>query len=183
MLAKRDCGTLPFAVPDEHAAMVARRFVVSDREDDRHRPVVDELDPHARAEDAGLDLQPEGTQRLAEGVVERLGLVRRRRGGEARPVSLARVAEQRELAHREHRAAGVHDAAVELAGVVLEDTELRDLRREADGVLAAVAAGDAEQDEQPAPDLADRFAADTNGCARDALDDSFQLSSSLILEL
>jgi hypothetical protein len=138
---------------------------------------------HACAEDTGLDLQAERAQRLAEGVEQRLRFLGRRCVGEARPVPLARVAEQRELADREDGARGIEDAEVELAGVVLEDTELPDLRREPLGPRAVVITRDAEQDEQPRADLADGLAADADGRARDALDDRLQLSSSLMREL
>ena len=57
-------------------------------EDDRDRPVVDELDGHACAEEAGRDAHALLAERLAEGLVERLGLVGRRCLGEARPVAL-----------------------------------------------------------------------------------------------
>ena len=63
---------------------------------------------------------------------------------------------QRELADDERRAARVEQRAVELAGVVLEDPQPRDLAGEALGVLLRVARGDAEQDEQARADLAAR---------------------------
>src|SRR5205807_2516405 len=88
---------------------------------DRDRPVVHELYLHPRTEDARRDLDAERPKRLAEPLVERLGLLRRGRGREARPVALRCVGEQRELAHDERGAAGVEEAAVETPLLVLED--------------------------------------------------------------
>src|SRR4051794_4405196 len=57
-------------------------------EHDRHRPVVFELDDHARPEDAGLDRDAFLAERGAEALVEGLGLLRPRGRGEARTVAL-----------------------------------------------------------------------------------------------
>jgi hypothetical protein len=152
-------------------------------QDDRDGPVVHELDLHPGAEDAGRDLDAEVAQRRAERLVQRLRPLRAGGRREARAVALRRVGEERELADDERRAAGLEERAVELAGVVLEDTELPDLRREPLGPRAVVITRDAEQDEQPRADLADGLAADADGRARDALDDRLQLSSSLMREL
>jgi hypothetical protein len=60
-------------------------------EHDRDRAVVDQLDRHALAEDTRLDPDAELPQRLAEGFVERFGLLGLRRLAKARPVALRRV--------------------------------------------------------------------------------------------
>jgi hypothetical protein len=80
-------------------------------EDDRDRPVVDEFDLHPRAEQAGLDVDAEVAQRLAEACVERRGLLGRGGACEARAVSLRRVRDQRELADDESFAARLERGA------------------------------------------------------------------------
>ena len=70
-----------------------------------------------------------------------------------RAVALRGVRDQRELADDERRAAGVEQRAVELAGVVLEDPQPRDLARETLGLLRRVPVRDAEQDEEAGADL------------------------------
>ena len=98
-------------------------------EDDRHRPVVHELDLHPRAEDAGLHPDAEVAQRLDEAVDERRSDLGRRGIREARPLALARIREERELAHDERLVARVEQRSVEAPGLVREDPETRDLRR------------------------------------------------------
>src|SRR5581483_3907544 len=97
---------------------------------DRHRAVVDELDLHPRAENAGRHLDPERPQLGAVALVERLGDLRAGGAGEARAVAAARVREQRELADDERCAAGVEERAVEAARFVGEDPQLPRLARE-----------------------------------------------------
>src|SRR5919205_2278980 len=100
-------------------------------EDDRHRPVVDEFDRHASAEDTGLDGDALRAQRGAEAVIERFRGLRRRGLAEARSVPLARIGDERELADNERRAADVEEAAVEPAALVFEQAQPRDLCSEA----------------------------------------------------
>src|SRR5579862_5222047 len=76
-------------------------------DDDSHRPVVDQLNVHPRAEETRLDGDAERTQRRVELLEQRLGELRWRRVGEARPVPFPRVREQGELADDECRTAGV----------------------------------------------------------------------------
>ena len=67
-------------------------------EQDRHWPVVDQRDVHSRSEDAARDLHALRFESLAEALVERLGDLWARSAREARPVPLARIRKQRELA-------------------------------------------------------------------------------------
>src|SRR5262249_59739503 len=100
--------------------------------------------------------------------------VRQCRGGgarDARPVATPRVANQRELADGEHRAARVEDVAVDPAVVTLEDPQPRDLAAEALRLPRAVAARDADQHEQAVPDLTDRLFPDHDTGPGHALDD------------
>src|SRR5205807_3868146 len=90
---------------------------------DRHRSVVDELDRHARAEDAALHRNATAGKRSAELQVKGFCLFRRRGLRKARPVSLARVCQQRELAHNERRPAAIEQASVESPLGILEDPE------------------------------------------------------------
>ena len=133
--------------------------------------VIRELDPHSRAEDAGRDLDPERAQGLAEALVERLGLLRRSRTDEARPVPLGRVRKERELAHDESGAAHVQEAPVEAALVVLEDAHACDLARQPLGAGPVVAAGHPEEDAEARADLAAHSPIDNNARPGDTLDD------------
>src|SRR5207249_8459933 len=99
-------------------------------QDDRHGPVVDEGDGHPRPEAALFHMHARIGEGCAEALVERLRLVRRGGEREARSVALARIRDQRELAHDERGAADVEETPIELAGIVLEDSESRDLRSE-----------------------------------------------------
>src|SRR5207248_8974946 len=96
--------------------------------------------------------------RIAERLVDRLGLLLRRRRREVRSSSLLTfaISDQRELADDECRAARVEQRAVELAGLVLEDPEARDLARKPDRILGRVAARNTQQDAHTGPDLATR---------------------------
>src|SRR5205814_1402392 len=91
-----------------------------DVEDDRYRPLVRELDFHPSAEDARRDRDAELPERGAERLVQRLGLLGRRRGGEARTVALRRIRQQRELADDERGPAHVEEAPGKPAVLVRE---------------------------------------------------------------
>ena len=71
---------------------------------------------------------------------ESLGHFRRRGVDEARPAALAAIAQQRELADDEHRAADFGQPAVHLAVVVVEDAQSDDLLGELPGVVVRIAA-------------------------------------------
>ena len=134
-------------------------------EDDRHRAVVDQLDLHLRAEDARLHADAFRAERLDEALDERLRLRARRRVGEARPVALSRVGEQRELAHDQRLAARVDERAVEAALVVGEDPQPRDLRRKAHGRFGHVFVPGTDEHEEPCAAHADGLAVDSHGRA------------------
>src|SRR6185295_16084150 len=82
------------AVPPTLAPLLRRPTV----EDDRDRPLVGQVEPHSRAEDARLDRDPESPERRGEVLVDRLGDVGLGGFAEARTVALLRVGDQRELA-------------------------------------------------------------------------------------
>jgi hypothetical protein len=69
-------------------------------EEDRHRPFVHELDPHAGSEDTGFDGHVELSERLAEALAQRVRLLRRRGFREARAVSLRRVLQLSDMNRR-----------------------------------------------------------------------------------
>src|SRR5437660_12099745 len=100
-------------------------------EGDCHRAVVDEADRHPCAEDPTLHRNAMVGQRSTELFVDRLRLGGRCSVREAGPIPFPRVCDQRELADDERRAAGVEEAAVELAAGVLEDAQPRDLAGQA----------------------------------------------------
>src|SRR5262249_27533793 len=119
-------------------------------------------------------------QRLAERLVEGFGLVPRRCVGEVRSSSLlsSAIRDQRELRYDEHGTAGVEQRAVELALLLLEDPQIRDLGGEPFRLGGCVPPGDADEDTQPRADLA----AGRDGRARHPLDDRSQLSMSITRE-
>src|SRR4029079_1034278 len=94
-----------------------------------------------------------GGDRGAELLVERFCFLRRCGVREARPVPLAGVRDERELAHDQRRAADVLDAAVELARLTLEDPQPRNLAGQTGGLRCIVTSLDPEQDTDPAVDL------------------------------
>ena len=103
---------------------------------------------------------PSRLERGTEVLVQRLGDLGRRGAGEARAIPLARVRDQRELAHDERLAADVEERAVEAAVLVLEDPQARDLSGEAFGRRQVIALRDPQQDRQPTPDRAENRAVD-----------------------
>jgi len=81
-------------------------------------------------------------------------LFRRRGVRETRAVALARVSDERELAHYQCGPGRVEQALGELAVLVLEDPQLRHLLREPLHVAGLVLALDPEQYEQTRADRA-----------------------------
>src|SRR5438045_2400601 len=67
--------------------------------DQRHRPVIDQLDLHVRAESSARRRHAQGLHRLQKRLVQGNRHRRRRRVHETRPAAFAAVAVQRELAH------------------------------------------------------------------------------------
>src|SRR5215218_4284533 len=141
----------------------------SDLEHDGDRPVVDERDPHAGAEDplgrGGL---------LAEAVIERLCLLPRSGLYVARARALLRISVERELADAEDLA--VAERLVHLAVGVVEDPEGPHLLGEAVRLGLGVVARDTEQHEHPGADLGDPLPLDVDSRLADALDQRPQFS-------
>src|SRR5439155_21062681 len=124
-------------------------------DDNRHRPVVHELDLHPRAEYSAANGNAERGELGAEMLIHRLRLLGRGGIAEARAVALLRVGDEGELRYDERRAAGVEQAAIEAAFVVREDAQARDLARETFCVGGFVAARNAEQHAHAGADLGD----------------------------
>ena len=102
---------------------------------------------------------------------EGLGLLWRGGVGEARPLALPRVGEERELADDERPTARVQERAVEAPVPVGEDPQAGDLDREPLGRRVAVADGHAEQHEHSGAARSDDLAADPYLGPGDPLDD------------
>ena len=121
-------------------------------EDDRHWPIVDQLDLHPCSENPRLDRHAEPAERIAETLVERLSPLLRGCAREVRSIApLAfEVQDERELAHDEGLSADVDDRPVEPTVAVLEDPEPRDLAGQSLCLGEAVTISDAKEDEQPA---------------------------------
>ena len=108
-----------------------------------------------------------GPEALAEALVERLGELGARRADEARPVALARVAVERELADAQDLA--VAERLVHAPVGVLEDAQRPDLVGQAVGARLRVVVGHAEQHEQPGTDAPGAAPVDAHLGAADAL--------------
>jgi ribosomal protein S18 acetylase RimI-like enzyme len=153
----------PVKCGEQRIAPLGARFVArSEIEDDRDWAVVDELDLHLRAEDARLDADAEIAQRLRNALDERIGVLGRRRGREARSVALAGLSEERELADDERFAVGIEERAVEAARLVGEDPQTGELRGETVGRRVVVPDGRTDEHEKPCPARADDLAVDAD---------------------
>jgi len=117
-------------------------------ENDGHRAVVRQADLHSGAELTPCDPDPLALERSAEPRVERLGDVRVCGARKARPVPLARVGDECELAHDERLASDIADGEIEAPGSVLEDPEVRDLACKPVRLLVGVRRGYSEEDDK-----------------------------------
>ena len=142
-------------------------------EPDRERAVVDELDRHLGPEPAGRDRHAEPTQRIGEAQVEPLGAApagaapvnpgRRPRRVSANSVNCETTSADPPTSSSDRFVRPV---------VVAEDAQLGDaLRASASAVASVVVRPDAEQDDQPGPDLADDLAVDRDACPGRALEE------------
>ena len=104
-------------------------------------------------------------------LVHRLRLLGGRCLREARPVALARVGDERELADDERLAADVDERAVEAPVLVLEDPKARDLGGHALCVGGRVAGCDPEQNDDAGPTRGRPLASHRDRRLGDALDD------------
>ena len=73
------------------------RHVMLGVDDDGHRPVIDQSDPHMRAETTFLHRHSPGAQRLVELDPHEIGMLGLAGLDEARAIALVHVGEQREL--------------------------------------------------------------------------------------
>src|ERR1051326_6905392 len=98
-------AALPMLSRQKLVTIVSHRTAIVERnklvQNDRGGPLVDELDGRSRAEVARCDGDADFPQRGAEGFIERLSLLGRRRFREAWPVPLRRVGDEGELADDE----------------------------------------------------------------------------------
>src|SRR5205823_6255966 len=128
------------------------RYPWSRVEHDRHRPVVDELDLHRRAEDSALDRYAGRLERVANPRVPRLRDLLAGGAREVRARAPASVGDQCELADDERRAGDVEDAPVERPRFAREDPQARDLRGQPVRVGFTIVRGDADEYDQAGPD-------------------------------
>ena len=68
--------------------IAASGWTPTSAEDDRHGPVIHELDGHPGPEDASGHIDSLSAEGLTEAVAAQFGLLRRRGPGEARPIPL-----------------------------------------------------------------------------------------------
>src|SRR5215208_7396505 len=139
-------------------------------EPDRERAVVHQLHLHHGPEPTRRDADAQAPKRLREPEVERLGELRRRGPGEPWAPTAPRIRIERELAHDEPVAADVEERQVRPPVRVVEDPELGDASSERVGRRLVVLQTNPEQDDEPAPDLANGLAADAHSGAGSALE-------------
>jgi hypothetical protein len=132
------------------------------------------VDRHAGAERASPDADALGCERGAEALVERLGTLGPGGVREARAVPLRRVGDKGELRDGERLAAGVEDAPVELAVLVLEDAQPGDAAGEPLSRRLVVRLRDAEKDADARADRRNDLASEFDARLADALDDGPQ---------
>ena len=161
---------LPAGGPDRGEGVVAGGGR-SDVQHEGHRAVVDQIHLHPGAEAAGLDAEAG----LAEGghqlVHHRLGHLRRSgavEGGSAAPVE---GAGQGELGDDQELGAGPDRVQVHPAPIVLEDTQVGELRRRGGGPVGAVLRLDSHQDEEAGADPPHGLAVHANLGSRHPLQD------------
>ena len=94
--------------------MAARTLEVCAVDDDSYRTVVDQLDLHRSAEDAGAHDYSHAAEGVSEGIDEGRGDVRRGGADEARAAALPDIGEQRELSDNECLASDVEERALEV---------------------------------------------------------------------
>lgn len=143
----------------------------SDVQDERHRPVVDQLDLHPGAEAAGLDAKaglPEGRDQL---VHERLRHVRGSRPVEGGPAAPGEGARQGELGDDQELRAGPGGVQVHPAFAVLEDAQPGQLRRGGGHPVGAVALLHADEHQEARADPSDGLAAHPDFRPRHPLQD------------
>ena len=104
-----------------------------------------------------------------ESPIERFGQLGRRGGHETRPPPFAGIAQQRELADHEHRAAGVRQGQVHFSFGVVEDPQAHDLVGQLPRIVQRVVGGHAQQHQQSAADLAADFTANLDPRFEDSL--------------
>ena len=109
-------------------------------DDDGHRPVIDQSDPHMRAETTFLHRHSPGAQRLVELDPHEIGMLGLAGLDEARAIALVHVGEQRELRDGENLAADVLNRTVHLALRILEHPEIQNLMGQPGDLLVAVLA-------------------------------------------
>src|SRR6266545_1891570 len=133
-------------------------------EDERHRPVVFDRDPHDRSKAARLGLDPSVPELLDELVVELLRVSGITRLQKARPAAPAHVGEQGELGDDQGGTADVDQAQVHLPGLVREDAQVDDLvGQPAHGAAFVVTCGTHQQHETASDGCRVAIPADRSG--------------------
>ncbi len=141
-------------------------------DDDGDGAVVDEGNLHVGTEAAAADGLGELLfERMAKGLVERLGSLRAGGAEERGAVALFRRGVEGELADHDGVAAGVGEGEVHQAGLVGEDPHAGDFWGQPGEVIRAIAVLDSKQYQQAGPDGGDRLSGDGDGGGGDALDD------------
>jgi hypothetical protein len=152
--------------PDGNGSGIGRQI-----DDERDRPVVHELDRHARAEAAAGDLEAGGTPELDQALESGTSLLGRRRALERRPAPARERGQESELGDQQDRAAGGAQVEIHLPVGVVEQTQVDDFLRRRGDLAFAVADSHSREHQEAATDRAELFAAGRNTRARDALQD------------
>jgi len=133
-------------------------------EHDGDGAIVVDLHQHVLLKSARFHLQTRLPRHANESFEHGLGLLRRRRAGEAGATALARVGIERELAHQKQGRFALHGADVESPLVVGEDTEIHGLAQKIARVFICVAAGNTDKEDEACSNASDGAFVDGNGC-------------------
>jgi len=140
------------------------------RQRESHRSIRFEADQHRRPEPGLTHLDAIAAERAAERLKEALSQLGRGRRREIGPATVASVAVERELRHRECRPADVRERALHSASL-FEDAEVGDLRSQAFAILGAVALADSKQYDDTGFDFGNALVADVDRGRANPLND------------
>ena len=99
----------------------------------------------SRLEHSRLDAHTQSRTAFDKMIVQLPGLIGGRRVIETGPAALAAIAVKRELRDRQHRAAGIQQAAIHLAGIIVKDAQVNDFAGQEFRVRRVIRAGNPQQ--------------------------------------
>jgi hypothetical protein len=117
-------------------------------EENRDRPVIDDLDSHLSAKDPGLRGHAEGSQRMDECFNERLSLLRECSLDVARASSLPGIRKKRKLRDDKRFSMDISHGMVKFAFFVIENAEMGAFFRKPFSLSKGISSLNTQQDDQ-----------------------------------